>query len=277
MWSWTKAAPQWQAIRARIGATVVEALRPDNDLVYRLCRRVVQRHDGDNDMEMGTNGERALMRRVLPSAQVVLDVGANVGDWTATALEVNPDATFHLFEPSPVAFARLSERRYPRSVHLNNLGISDSVGESELMIFGEAFGSNSLYDRRGTEAVALRREAVQLTTLDTYCATHEIASVDFLKIDVEGHELAVLQGARELLRHNRIDVIQFEYGGTYIDARILLRDVWEFVRDCSPDYRFYKLHRDGPRWVPEYRQTYETFQYSNWVIARSQFDPFLTS
>ena len=64
----------------------------------------------------------------------------------------------------------------------------------------------------------------------------------------------------------RIGLIAFEYGGTYIDSRSLLRDIWELVGAANPSYRFYKLHHDGPRPVPEYRQTLETYQYSNWVV-----------
>jgi len=166
--------------------------------VYRAAQHIVSRHNGDNDINMQTNGEEALLRRALPAARIVFDVGANVGDWAAAALAINPAIELHAFEPSPTTFATLAARGLPANVTLVNAGLG--------------------------------------------------------------------RGATELLRANRIALITFEYGGTYIDSRSLLRDVWELVEAANPAYGFFKLHHDGPRRVERYRQAYETFQYSNWVI-----------
>jgi FkbM family methyltransferase len=238
------------------------------DVLYRFCRRVVDHHRGDNDDDMRVNGEVALMRQRLPSASVVFDVGANVGDWTACALAINARAEYHCFEPSAATFAALQQRGWPPNVRLNHGALGAANGPMTLHVFGERLGANSLYDRRGTDARTQRLEAVAVGTVDGYCADHGIGRIDFLKLDTEGHELAVLEGASSMLRDGRIEAIQFEYGGTYIDARIWLRDVWDLVGRLNPVYRFYKLHPDGPRRIDAYRQTLETFQYSNWAILK---------
>ena len=62
--------------------------------------------------------------------------------------------------------------------------------------------------------------------------------------------------------------LQFEYGGCYIDSRVLLKDVWDLVRSINGDYAFYKLFPEGPRRVNAYEQRFETFQYSNWAVVR---------
>lgn len=251
----------------RLGNSVFELLPYENPLLYRFCRKVFHRVNGDNNDDIRTNGESVLMRRILPRASVVFDAGANVGDWTAEALAINAAAQYHLFEPSPTTFAHLQRRAFPANVRLNNIGLGADEGEMDLFIFGDGLGTNSLYDRRGTDAVERRRERVRITTLDAYCAGHGIERIDFLKIDVEGHEIQVLRGAAGLFRARRIRIVQFEYGGTYIDARGLLKDVWELIAELDPQRTFFKLHPDGPRPVAAYRQELETFQYSNWVIA----------
>jgi FkbM family methyltransferase len=238
------------------------------DVLYRFCRRVVDYHRGENDDDMRANGEMTFMSRRLPSASVVFDVGANVGGWTACALGINARAEYHCFEPSSETFAALQRHGWPPNVRLNHSALGAENGSRILHVVGHELGVNSLYERRGAGAIAQRLETVAVDTVDRYCADRGIAAIDFLKIDTEGHELAVLEGASGMIRDGRIGAIQFEYGGTYIDARIWLRDVWDLVGRLNPAYRFYKLHPDGPRPVDAYRQTLETFQYSNWAIVK---------
>jgi FkbM family methyltransferase len=252
---------------SKLGNFLFELLPYENRLLFRFCRKVFHRVNGDNNDNIRTNGELVLMRSVLPKATVVIDAGANVGDWTAGALSINAHAQYHLFEPSPTTFRYLRRRQFPANVMLNNAGLGAAEGEMDLVIFGDGLGSNSLYDRTGTDAVEQGRERVRITTLDAYCAAHKIEGIDFLKIDVEGHELQVLRGAAELLRAQRIGVIQFEYGGAYLDARARLKDIWDLVGELDPGRTFFKLHHDGPRPVAAYRQEFETFQHSNWVIT----------
>ena len=114
-------------IASALANFVVSLLPVRSDLLYRFCRKIVNRHDGDNDGDMHTNGELTLMRRHLPSAGVVFDVGANVGEWTAVAVGINPRASYHCFEPSPATFAVLAKRGFPANVRLNNFGLSSSV------------------------------------------------------------------------------------------------------------------------------------------------------
>ena len=238
------------------------------DLLYRFCRRVVDYQRGDNDDDMRVNGELTFMQQQLPAAAVVFDVGANVGDWTACALAINGQANYHCFEPSAATFAALEQRGWPENVTLNHAALGASQGAMTLHVFGERLAANSLYNRQGTDAVTQRLESVSVDTVDRYCAERGIEHIGFLKIDTEGHELAVLEGASGMIRDGRIDTIQFEYGGTYIDARVWLRDVWDLIARLNPSYRFYKLHTDGPRRIDAYRQSLETFQYSNWAIRR---------
>ena len=86
------------------------ALVPANSMIYRLCKRYVDRYNSENNDNIQTNGELRLMRAVLPKCASVFDVGANIGDWTALAMEINPQLQIHCFEPSAATFQRLQSR-----------------------------------------------------------------------------------------------------------------------------------------------------------------------
>ncbi len=243
-----------------------DSLYADNEALYRFCRKYVDRYNSDNNDRMQSNGELEFMRQALQGAHVVFDVGANVGNWVRAALSINPEAEYHCFEPSAATYRALVNEALPSNVKTNNCGLGAKDGEAPLFVFDDGSGTNSLYRREGIGTTQPRRDNIRLITIDRYCDQHDIAHVDFVKLDVEGHELAVLHGARRMLSEGRINVVQFEYGGTYIDARILLKDIWDYVDEVNQSYSFFKLYPEGLCAIPAYRQTMETFKYSNWAI-----------
>ena len=98
-------------------------------------------------------------------------------------------------------------------------------------------------------------------TLDDFCVENDIQSIDFVKIDTEGNEVNVMRGARRLIDKQCIGMIQFEYGGTYVDAKTTLKDVFPLLKR---NYIICHLLPQGL--LPlEYSEGLETFRYSNWV------------
>jgi len=241
-------------------------LLPTNALLYRFCRRYVEHYNGENNGDMHSNGEFHWLRKTLPQCQVVFDVGANVGDWTALALSNNPAIRVHCFEPSMATFQHLQARSFGEQVSLNHVGLSDSAGEVTMHLFAPEAGTNSLYRREGLDIAQAQVEQVRLDTLDAYCQRQAVNQIDLLKLDVEGHELMVLKGATQLLAQDGIRRIQFEYGGTFIDARILLKDMVELLLPYG--YRLHKIYPHELRPVERYEQRLENFQYQNWVALR---------
>jgi len=135
----------------------------------------------------------------LPQA-VVLDIGANIGNHTlAFATHAH---TVHAFEPIPHLFDVLSgniTRNCLSHVHAHNCALSDHAGSATInMVNAGNFGASS-FDKRadGTTPVT-----VTLTTGDAFIAQHNVARVDFVKIDVEAHEVFVLRGLMQTLRRD---------------------------------------------------------------------------
>src|SRR4051812_48337678 len=116
-------------LQARL-ADLLLAAPARSEIVYRIARRIVARHRGENDYRMTHNGELRLLRQVLGNCRVVLDVGANVGQWSAAALAINPSLELHCFEPGAAAFARLKQN--VAGARLNNAGVGARPGSLEL-------------------------------------------------------------------------------------------------------------------------------------------------
>lgn len=134
----------------------------------------------------------------VSEGDVVYDVGAHVGYFTAIAsLRVGPDGRVIAFEPRPVNLGLL--RRHVEANRLENVTIIDAgVGhESGTARFAEGTGS-------GTGKIAEEGElTVRTVRLDDVAGEDGLPEPDFIKIDVEGGEMNVLEGARGLLDRAR--------------------------------------------------------------------------
>lgn len=246
--------------------------------LYRMCRHYVDRHEGEVNGDMDSNGEMWVAGRVCLGAKVVFDVGANHGDWSKRVLDINPKLKLHSFEPSAYTFGQLVSAT-PGAI-ANQFGFSSSKGTATLHSFGDGHGLNSLYERKSVQPFnrELRQttsETVALDTIDNYCATRGISRIDFLKIDIEGHDLEALRGASSMLETQRVDLIQFEYSGCNLDSKLFLADFFELLQ--SKGYHLAKLLPDAIRPVARYDRSLETFRYQNWIAYWRVPCPWLTT
>jgi FkbM family methyltransferase len=170
------------------------------------------------------SGEKYFIEKVLPvvlknNSPVFFDIGANIGNYSALLLNRFPSATIYAFEPHPITYNQLVE-------------LKESISSKNLRIHNVAFGNNrgelTLYDRgdyNGSTHASLHREVfseihkidigasyvVKIEQLDVFVENERLNYIDFLKIDTEGNEFAILQGASKLLQDKKIGCIQFEF------------------------------------------------------------------
>ena len=223
---------------------------------------------GGTDVE--SSGERAFLADVLggASAPVVIDVGANHGHYVDAVLAANPAAVVHAFEPSSAVFADLSARLAARpQVTCWPFALSAEAGTAELHWPADFDGMASMTERdlRQFGLAADRTESVDVQTLDGWAQGAGIASVRLLKVDVEGHEADVLRGARGLLAAGQVDFVQFEFGGTGIDTRTFLRDIFDALGDGYDVRRMLPKGLSGPVTAVERN---EIFVLHNYVASR---------
>lgn len=140
----------------------------------------------------------------------LLDIGANVGSVSLLLADVINHAV--LFEPNPEAARRARENLFLNNLRfeVEEVALSDACGEVEFEDAGGTFTENRLIVGFTTETPT--RKATR-TTLDQYLASHAPLSfpVTLVKIDVEGHENAVLRGMKKFLTEQRPRLIMFEY------------------------------------------------------------------
>jgi len=161
---------------------------------------------------------RALARGVAPSIEhravlralecdLVLDVGANRGQFTLMACLVLPQVPVQAYEPlltEAAVFRVVHGRR--EGVTLHALALGDQPGEAELHVSGRADSSSllpigDLQARLFPSTAEVGRQKVTVATLDSLPAHWRTASRALLKLDVQGFELNVLRGATEALKH----------------------------------------------------------------------------
>ena len=226
------------------------------------------RNFGEGDFTR--SGELAAMRRVgaaRPHARVVVDVGANHGGWALEARRQWADAAIHAFEPAAATYRRLVAATEGADITCVPMACGDEPGSGRLHSVPGMPGLSSMHERdlSGVTLTMSEVEEISVTTLDAYCAEQGITEIDMLKVDAEGHDLAVLLGARSMIEHGQIAAIQFEFGGTNIDSRTFLRD---FVRLLTPRYRLYRLLVDGVEEL-DYSEREEIFVATNFLAERS--------
>jgi len=126
-----------------------------------------------------TDAEVSAIRDLLEindsSGLIVLDVGANIGNWTQSLAEAFPESQIVAFEPGASAFKVLGSRFQSRpNIHCVNLGLSDRDAEVTLFSDSEASGLSSLNKRR-LEHFSIKfdkHETIRVTQLDTWISSN---------------------------------------------------------------------------------------------------------
>jgi FkbM family methyltransferase len=220
------------------------------------------------------NGESIVLKElrtlIHSTSPVLFDVGANQGQFTKRIMQVwaAKPYSLYVFEPSTVAFEKLkaSVASSP-DVHLINLALSDKRGKAALFYDREGSGLASVYPRD----LAFRRidfsghEEIEMTTLDQFCEDRNIATIDFLKLDVEGHEFAVLKGGKRMFDTGNVKVVQFEFGGCSIDSRTFFKDYFTFFKK---DFILYRILSNGLREIEGYEVNLEVYQSANYLAVK---------
>ncbi|MDC1068936.1 FkbM family methyltransferase [Candidatus Kapabacteria bacterium] len=200
---------------------------------------------------------------------IVFDIGANVGEYTEILLSEsnnqNVEIELHLFEPTKSCFSILSEKFGGlKNIKLNNFGVSDSECTLPIYYDKDRSGLASLYQRdlKSYNIKMNISEEIDLKRIDNYIINNEINHIDFVKIDIEGHELKAFEGFGQYLNNNFIDFIQFEYGGANIDSRTYLKDFFNLFDNHG--FHITKIMRNHLE-KNEYHPSLENFIYSNFV------------
>jgi FkbM family methyltransferase len=196
---------------------------------------------------------------VRMSSGTMLDVGANTGLFTLLAAAANPTIKVCAFEPleSVCTLLRANLALNPRLVDrigVYQLGLSNVAGSFDfyetINDVGLVTTSSSLEIAHARQVGTYRKQVVTTETVDGWAARLHGGPISIIKIDVEGHEYAVIEGARETIARNRPFITIEVLGESRVDTidRLLFeKDYLDFVitptvvRQCVS----IKHHPDG--------------------------------
>ena len=205
----------------------------------------------------------------------VFDVGGNQGQFISLVSSIIPleidEIKIHSFEPSKhtfdILFQNFSEND---AVVLNHFGLGDKDEQKDLYypFLGTGYASLTQRETGHLGLVFNEHEQVDIKILDDYCDNNSIGKIDLLKIDVEGHELNVLNGARKMFNRSRIGMVMFEFGGAHVDARAYFKDFYNFFAQYNMS--IYRVTPSGYLYpITKYTDSCEQFVDSNYLAISS--------
>jgi FkbM family methyltransferase len=180
--------------------------------------------------------ELSFLDRIVRPNAVSIDVGANWGLYTRELSRLSRHV--HAFEPCQ-QMADFLRRTSPSNVAVHEIALSDRSGEAELVVprMGDELVSAlaSIEPDVASAAETFTSQLVSVRPLDSIIQD----DVSFVKIDVEGHELHVLHGARDLIERSRpaflVEAEERHRAGA-------ARSIFKFFRDCG--YRGFFIKED---------------------------------
>lgn len=175
--------------------------------------------------------------------KIIIDVGANAGQFAVASAKIFPAAQIYSFEPNPPLAAQLKKNVSNLSnIKVHELALGEREGEIEFHVNSHSHSSSILpLAQSHLEAFPDARETsrinVQVSTLDKIFGNVELDSPTLLKLDVQGYELQVLQGGQQFLK--RVDYVLLEasfksmYQGepVFMDIEMKMREFgFKFLR-----------------------------------------------
>lgn len=149
---------------------------------------------------------------------VFFDVGSNAGSFVNVLQHMGIRDNIYCFEPHPYLNKKTKDT-YPH-IYMNNYCLGNKDGNIDIHIPMWSVGLSSIINRPVFSELdqEVKILNVECKKIDTYCKLNNITEIDFIKIDVEGGEKTIFEGAHWMLQNKKIKCGIFEIGSTLTDA-----------------------------------------------------------
>jgi FkbM family methyltransferase len=216
-----------------------------------------------NNCNSKLNGEYKFFMEIKDKINTIFDIGCR-----SDSEFIEFTGEVHYFDPVNEFIENLkTQKNINKASYFNNFGLGED--NKELYYYPRY---QSFYDRINSCSVSddSNKIVLHIKKGKDYIISNNIQNIDFLKIDTEGYELNVLQGFEDYLEN--IKIIQFEYGGTFLDNNTKLIDIINYLEQKG-FYKFSYLTNYGTEIITDFTDHY---QYCNIVCINknSRFVPF---
>lgn len=222
-----------------------------------------------------SSGELYLAKRIIPTFlpkfdPVLFDIGAHDGSYASLLASSVPNGVIYSFEPNPHSADKLRASLTGERYRIFEQGFSNKPERRELYIFSaDPTSARSSVYREAIEE-SHRKDAEQVIcgfdTIDRFCEANKILRIDFMKIDVEGHEFAVLEGAEKMIAAGMIGMIQFDFDEMNIVSRRFFKDFYELLQG----YRLFRLDSHALLPIRRYEPRLEIFRQQNFFAIKEE-------
>ena len=241
-----------------------------NNLLLHLSLGALGYGNYRNEIE---SGELFFIKKYLSdkSTSLCFDIGANVGDYSKLLLD-NTKANIISFEPIPFLFKKLSVNlsNFSERVVLVNSGVGDKskmlpifYNKDNTLLSSFCEKMNRIDYVSFTDSVI-----VNVISIDAYCRDNNISEIDFIKIDTEGYEKEVFQGAKETFKTIQPKFIQIEFN----THQLFKSNSLLYFAEKLPNYNIYQLIYNGMRKIDAESPYSNIYKYSNFVFIRKDCD-----
>jgi FkbM family methyltransferase len=186
---------------------------------------------------------------IRANLKCVVDVGANIGEWSEGMVDLGQAKRIIAFEPIPDVFKLLQEntKTYPQ-IECRNLAVGSHTGEVVINVEENSNSLSSILPMRdeirpifGIVGDVPRQVTVPLTTLDISLA--DVPEITLLKLDVQGYEPEVLAGAHATLQRTKALMIEIVYA-PYYHGDVLFETIHNLITSISP-LKLYGISEPG--------------------------------
>lgn len=216
-----------------------------------------------NNCNSKTNGEYLFYNKIKNNINIIFDVGCR-----SDSEFLDFEGQVHYFDPVESSVNKLRNQSCNnKQAYFNTFGLGNENKSSyyypRYQSFFNRTVSCSIDDTQNRVELKIRK------AID-YIKENNINEIDFVKIDTEGYELSVIQGFEDTIKN--VKIIQFEYGGTFLDNNLKLIDIINYLKQYGFE-KFSYLTSTGTELITDFTDHY---QYCNIVCVNknSNIVPF---
>lgn len=169
-------------------------------------------------MSVGTDYAVDLVDKVGLKPNTIFDIGANIGQTVEFYRDIYPNASIYSFEPIPKTFGELEQKcAGMKNVNAFNIAFGEKKESMQIQVVKDETSvvnslSDKFQDNLKSDSESYETVNIQVERLDDFVKQNEIEKIDLLKIDTEGYEVQVLNGAADLLASGKVSAIICEAG-----------------------------------------------------------------
>lgn len=180
-------------------------------------------------------------KQLIRDNDTIIDAGALIGDFSCYVNYLYPKAKIYAFEPSPMVFKLLKQNTEIRTnnIFCFNQALSNKNGEAELNVSKDItlWGGDNLKEskiRKQKDQNHLKQEHITTITIDSFVQQNKLVNVNFIKIDTEGFEKEILEGAVQTIRNFSPTIVCSAYHIQNDDVNIP-----KLVLSINPKYKYH--------------------------------------